>query len=62
MRFFAVIAAALAFVAPAVMAQGQNPKNCLPECHVYSRQANCPPSHPAVYREGPGCFQCCESV
>ncbi|KAL5358486.1 hypothetical protein BJX96DRAFT_173482 [Aspergillus floccosus] len=61
MRFFTVITTALLAVTPAVMAQ-QNPQNCLPECHVYSREANCPASHPAVGRIGPGCFKCCESV
>jgi hypothetical protein len=40
-------------VTPAVLAQ-QNPQNCLPECHVYSREANCPPSHPVSVGLCPG--------
>ncbi|KAE8155141.1 hypothetical protein BDV25DRAFT_135186 [Aspergillus avenaceus] len=64
MRFFAVFAAVVAAVAPAVMAQGQNPVNCLDECHVYSAGSDqyCPQDRQSLYLEGPGCFKCCESV
>ncbi|KAE8383854.1 hypothetical protein BDV26DRAFT_287272 [Aspergillus bertholletiae] len=63
MRFISIFAAIVA-LAPAVMAQGQNPKNCLPECHVASAGSTeyCDAAHQALYREGPGCFKCCESV
>ncbi|KAF5859812.1 hypothetical protein ETB97_002421 [Aspergillus alliaceus] len=63
MRFLSVITAVLVAIAP-VMAQGQNPKNCLDECHPYSAGSDkyCDAAHPALYREGPGCFKCCESV
>ncbi|KAL1874974.1 hypothetical protein Plec18167_005642 [Paecilomyces lecythidis] len=53
MRFFAIFAAVIASVAPAVMAQGQNPVNCLDTCHTASRDANCPADHPAVFRKAP---------
>lgn len=56
MRFFSIIATGLLAITPAVMAQ-QNPQNCLDKCHVYSRSANCPASHPVgVYPCEPGMF------
>ncbi|KNG91529.1 hypothetical protein ANOM_000034 [Aspergillus nomiae NRRL 13137] len=63
MRFLSIFAAIVA-LAPAAMAQGQNPTNCLDECHPYSAgwDKYCDAKHPALYREGPGCFKCCESV
>lgn len=39
MRFLSIFAAIVALT-PAVMAQGQNPKNCLEECHPYSAGSN----------------------
>ncbi|OGM42320.1 hypothetical protein ABOM_007891 [Aspergillus bombycis] len=63
MRFLSIFAA-IAALTPAVMAQGQNPNNCLEKCHPYSAGSDeyCDAAHPALYREGPGCFKCCESV
>ncbi|KAE8316193.1 hypothetical protein BDV41DRAFT_574207 [Aspergillus transmontanensis] len=63
MRFFSILAA-VAALTPAVMAAGQNPVNCLEECHSSSAGSAqyCDAAHQALYREGPGCFKCCESV
>ncbi|KAB8208171.1 hypothetical protein BDV34DRAFT_222990 [Aspergillus parasiticus] len=63
MRFFSIFAA-VAALTPAVMAAGQNPVNCLEKCHPSSAGSAqyCDAAHQALYREGPGCFKCCESV
>ncbi|EAW10412.1 uncharacterized protein ACLA_048840 [Aspergillus clavatus NRRL 1] len=63
MQLSTILATTVLLFSSAAMAQSWG-NNCLPECYVYSRDAEaaCPKDHAAIGRQGPGCFQCCESV
>ncbi|PKY06045.1 hypothetical protein P168DRAFT_317542 [Aspergillus campestris IBT 28561] len=56
MRFISI--ATTLFLAATALAAG---KDCKPECFG-SSSVKCVSDHPAVVRQGPGCFKCCKSA